>query len=75
MNIELRCFATLNTFAPKTPEAYSVPDDATVADVMATLGIPPAEVKIIFVNGIKREPETRLNTGDRVGLFPAVGGG
>lgn len=75
MNIELKCFATLGAYLPEDAAAHPVPDNATVGDVMAALGIPAQEVKIIFVNGVKKEPDTRLKQGDRVGLFPAVGGG
>lgn len=47
----------------------------TVTGVLGELGITPAEVKIIMVNGVAAEPERALAEGDRVGLFPAVGGG
>lgn len=47
----------------------------TVAGVLAELGIDQAEVKIIMVGGVKADAERALADGDRVGLFPAVGGG
>lgn len=47
----------------------------TVAGVLADLGISPSEVKIIMVNGAAADPERGLTDGDRLGLFPAVGGG
>jgi molybdopterin converting factor small subunit len=46
-----------------------------VADVLTALGIPEEEVKIIFINGVKKELHAPLADGDRLGLFPAVGGG
>ena len=47
----------------------------TVAGVLQELGITISEVKIIMVNGVRTGPERTLTEGDRVGLFPAVGGG
>lgn len=75
MHIELRGFATLAVYVPRNAEDYALADGASVAGLISGLGIPPAEVKIIFVNGVRCEPDRVLLDGDRVGLFPAVGGG
>ena len=42
---------------------------------MARLGIPPEELKLVFLNGLHAGLDAALKDGDRVGLFPAVGGG
>jgi sulfur carrier protein ThiS len=47
----------------------------TVGGALAQLGIAPGDVKIIMVNGVSAGPERELADGDRLGLFPAVGGG
>lgn len=47
----------------------------TVAEVMANLGIPPEGVKIIMINGRHAKIDQSVADGDRLGLFPAVGGG
>lgn len=39
------------------------------------LGLDPARIKIIMVNGLSAAPDQELKDGDRVGLFPPVGGG
>jgi molybdopterin converting factor small subunit len=39
------------------------------------LGGPPGEVKTVFVNGASRSFDHGLADGDRVGIFPLVGGG
>ena len=39
------------------------------------LGGPPGEVKTVFVNGVSRSFDHVLADGDRVGIFPPVGGG
>ncbi len=48
---------------------------ATVADIVANLDLPKEQVKLIFINGRKAELSTVLQEGDRLGLFPPVGGG
>lgn len=75
MDIEIRCFATLADYAPKDGKLSGLPDGVTPALVMDLLGIPKDEVRIIFINGIHAEPNAALAQGDRLGLFPAVGGG
>ena len=75
MNIALKCFASLSRFSPPDAEAFPVAPGETVAAFVARLGIPPAELKLVFVNGNHVELSAVLNDGDRVGLFPAVGGG
>ncbi len=75
IHVAVRCFATLHRFQPATPERHPLPEGATAADLIRDLGIPPADVTILFVNGQHAEPDRVLADGDRVGLFPPVGGG
>lgn len=75
MKISVKCFATLAKHDPEHPDAFEVPEDATVGGVMEMLGLAEEDVKIMFVNGKHENPQTALAEGDRVGLFPAVGGG
>ena len=73
-SIEVRCFASLAKHAPAGGHAQcAVPD--TAGDLIRALGIPAEEVAIIFVNGAHATEATELRDGDRVGIFPAVGGG
>ena len=73
--ITLKLFATLRTYLPDTAEAYPVFPGMMVKDLMEQLDIPEKKAKLIFINGRKAEPETALKDGDRVGIFPPVGGG
>lgn len=75
MNITIKCFASLSRFTPPDAESYALAPGDSVASVVARLGIPPEELKLVFVNGAHSALETPLADGDRVGLFPAVGGG
>lgn len=75
MHVTVKCFATLNRFQPAESEAYPFAQGETVADLISRLGIAQKDVAVLFVNGVHAQPEQTLAHGDRVGLFPAVGGG
>ena len=72
--IEVRLFATLRQGRQKV---YHVePSSVTnIQDIMDVLDIPRSEVNIMLINGFHQKPETEVNEGDVVSLFPAVGGG
>ncbi|WP_029895939.1 MoaD/ThiS family protein [Desulfohalovibrio reitneri] len=74
MRIDITCFATLKKYEPKAPVGYET-EAGTIGQLAGELGLPPEELKIIFINGAKASLDSELSEGDRVGLFPAVGGG
>lgn len=79
MPLQVRLSASLRRLAPGYDplgglEANWQPG-LTVAGLLARLDIAPQEVKIIMVNGRSAGLGDPLADGDRVGLFPAVGGG
>lgn len=73
--ISIRLFASLNRYMPDTPDNHPVRPGTTVRDLIEQLGVPVTEVKLIFVNGVKGNLSSPLNGGERVGIFPPVGGG
>jgi sulfur carrier protein ThiS len=88
MALTVKCYATLAAHTPPGGLFELAPDRApvppapgcigpglTVAGLMAALGLSPDEVKVAFVNGLHAGMDQELKDGDRVGLFPAVGGG
>ncbi|WP_027370473.1 MoaD/ThiS family protein [Desulfovermiculus halophilus] len=75
MKIQIRCYATLARYQPSSGEELQVQPGVTGTDVAARLGIGLEEIKVAFVNGRHAPLETELQDGDRVALFPAVGGG
>ena len=76
MNLEVRLFATLRPYMEGACKGLlEMPKGATIADVVARLDLPDEEIRLIFVNGKHEKRETVLHEGDRVGLFPPVGGG
>lgn len=52
---------------PRSPE--------TVRDICLRLGIPSEKIKLAMVNGRSVSLDHGVRDGDRVGLFPPVGGG
>ena len=73
--IDLRLFATLRKFSPDSPDKYTIKDGSTVGDILKRLHIPTEKAKLIFINSTKACLESALKDGDRVGIFPPVGGG
>lgn len=77
MKITVRLFATLKDFLPKDKKKASIELKAgsTVNDIVKYFEIPQEEPLIIKVNGKHGLKSTELKDGDRVGIFPPVGGG
>lgn len=73
--IDLKLYASLTPFSPETTDGVAIAPGTTVAVLMERLGIPAGEVSLIFINGRLSDPTTPLQGGERVGLFPPVGGG
>jgi molybdopterin converting factor small subunit len=43
--------------------------------VVEAEGLSPDEIHIILINGVHGTLDSELNDGDRLGVFPPVGGG
>ena len=57
------------------PVEVELAEGATIEALLAKLGVPLAEARMIFVNGRARSPEWALQAGDEVGILPPIGGG
>jgi len=79
MKIQLKLYGNLRHLSPGgkagTPMQIELPDGANLQDLVDHLKIPPEETKVAFVNGIVQEWTYKLIPGDKVGIFPPVGGG
>jgi molybdopterin converting factor small subunit len=79
----MRVLVTLSTtlrdhvpgYSPAEGLSTDLDGPADVKALLALLGIPENETKIIMVNGRQATLRDPLSDGDRVALFPAVGGG
>lgn len=75
IHISLRLFASLSQKTPEGPDRFSVPSGATVGEVLTLLGVTGDDARLVFVNSRRTELTTKLQDGDRLGVFPPVGGG
>jgi molybdopterin converting factor small subunit len=75
MHVTVKCFATLSRHMPPDADAHPVEQGETARSLMERLGIPERELKLVFLNGSHVSLDAPLADGDRVGFFPAVGGG
>jgi molybdopterin converting factor small subunit len=73
--IDIRLFAGLQQFNPPSPEAHPIREGTTIRTLLKELKIPEEKAKLLFINGIKSSLDSVLKKGDRVGIFPPVGGG
>ncbi|OQY59356.1 MAG: molybdopterin synthase sulfur carrier subunit [Desulfobacteraceae bacterium 4572_88] len=73
--VSIRLFATLNKFMPEFPDNYPITPGMAIRELLEKLKVPNTEAKLIFVNGVKQDLGFTLNGGERVGVFPPVGGG
>ncbi|MCX8073459.1 MAG: MoaD/ThiS family protein [Candidatus Binatia bacterium] len=76
MNVRLH--ASLRKYLPPGAVDDTVAVDlapgASVADVIAQLGIPENHAKIAVVDGQQAELQTRLRDGQNLSLFPPLAG-
>jgi molybdopterin synthase sulfur carrier subunit len=79
MEVTLNLFATLSRYMPKNVTGSSCTielDEGTrVRELLERLRIPAKEVKLVFLNGVHAKGDEILKGGDRVGVFPPIGGG
>jgi len=76
--VEVRLYATLRRYAPASLAGVfpaQVPVNCTVAELLNGINIEETEVHIMMINGVISTLNSTLHEGDRLGLFPAVGGG
>lgn len=73
--ITIRLFADLGKFTPDSADNYPVNPKTSIRDLISELKIPEEKAKLIFIDGVKGELDSTLNGGERVGIFPPVGGG
>jgi len=80
MQIEIKLLAHLKQYLPAPDSTGNVrpleiAEPATVKDVLEKLGIPLDVPKVIMLNDRQGIMDDEVVPGDRVTLFPPVGGG
>ena len=74
-NIDLRLFASLASQTPENAAHYPIKAGTTIAQLLEEIKIPLKNARIIFINGIRSTMNAPLYGGERVGIFPPIGGG
>jgi molybdopterin converting factor small subunit len=74
-HVRIQFFASLKHLTPPSADQYPVAPGTSVKDLLDRIGIPSDQAKLIFINGVKGNLTSRLTGGDRIGIFPPVGGG
>ncbi len=79
MKIEINLFINFTQYLPENSDGHKAvmefKEGTSVRDVLLHLEIPIDKVKLVFVNGIHTQMEDKLKDGDRMGVFPPLGGG
>jgi len=78
MKVEIRLFATLKELLPtKNSEGtiIEIVDGMIIDDLVEKYKIPRNIRLIILVNGKHKDESYKIQDGDRIGIFPPVGGG
>lgn len=73
--IDLRLFTTLGIHMPDNASRFPITGGMTIGQLIEQLPLSTEDAKLIFVNGIRADLNSRLYGGERVGIFPPVGGG
>lgn len=79
MKIELKLYASLASHMRKRTSENSwrveIGEGTRIRELLEHLKIPTNAVKVVFLNGVHASGSEILNDGDRVGVFPPIGGG
>ncbi len=79
MQVEVRVFCGLECYIPGATFGQPIPVEITNGftgrKLLETLNIPEEKAFSFLVNGRHKDLAVVLSDGDRVSIFPAVGGG
>lgn len=79
MRVEVRLYCGLERCVPGItfgqPIMVEITGGFTGKDLLKKINVPEEKAFIILVNGLHKDLDAVLSEGDRVSIFPAVGGG
>lgn len=77
MQVHVETYANLRQYSPNGRGNFdlNLNSGATVSSAIETLGIPRTVKMVILVNGRRAAADTRLETKDKITLFPPIEGG
>jgi molybdopterin synthase sulfur carrier subunit len=74
-HIQIKLFADLSAYTPPSADKFPIESGTTVRRLLDDIQVSAEKVRLVFINNIKRDLDTTLRGGERVGLFPPIGGG
>lgn len=84
IRVTLKLYASLTGFLPDAfRKSHAMPvavdADKTIESLLTSLGLPPAQVKLVVLNGVfvpqGKRASTRFAEGDVLAVWPPVAGG
>jgi molybdopterin synthase sulfur carrier subunit len=76
VRVKVNAYATLRAYLGGAASVDAeIEPGQTVESLLAGLGIPADQTRIIFVNNRAAALSYRLEGGEQIGVFPAIGGG
>jgi sulfur carrier protein ThiS len=79
LKVEVFLYASLARYMPNKTSGkgmvMEVSEGTTVMEHLKQMHIPMNVAKLIFLNGIHAKDDEILKDGDRLGVFPPIGGG
>jgi molybdopterin converting factor small subunit len=79
LKVEVKLFSGLEEYMPGIkigqPVLVEINDHFNGRALLEALGIPEKIVFTMMVNGVHKNPDEMLSDGDRVTIFPPIGGG
>ena len=60
---------------PASAENFAIEAGITVGELIQQLNIPQDMIKLVFIDNVHAGLTSTLKGGERVGIFPPVGGG
>ena len=74
-HIQIKLFANLQKFMSASAENYAIEAGITVGTLLQQLDIPQDMIKLVFIDNVRAGLTSTLKGGERIGIFPPVGGG
>ena len=75
ITVYLHLFATLRRDEENPQQKLTLRARTSPRDIAKRLGIPHEEIHLVFINGRVASLDQLLQDGDRLALFPPIGGG
>ena len=75
-HVHVNLYATLRRHIDGAPSVeVEIDPGQTIAEVLDGLGVPSDQTRIIFLNNRAAGLLDRVEGGEQIGVFPAIGGG